>query len=296
MRRISAKVALMALLLASALPTHASAADERQIFVSVRGADGAPVKELAPGDLSIREDGTIREILRVQRATAPLTIAVLVDTSDAADSAIADIRRGMEAFLSALGPAHQVALITFGERSTLVVDYTTDRESLRKAAARLHTRTGSGAYLLDAIVDASRGLQKREPERPVMIAIVSEGVEFSNRTHTTVLPQLYESGAMFHALVVSTGARANPLADEMMHRGMVIDEGTRGSGGERQQLLSSIALPATLNELAAELQNQWVVTYARPEALLPPERLQVQAAREGLTVRARTRLPEKRRP
>lgn len=294
MRRISAKVALVVLFLASTLPVSVRAADERRVFVSAVGTDGTPVTELSPGDLTVREDGVAREVLRVQRATGPLTLALLVDTSVAADLAMADIRRGINAFLDTLDPQHEVALISFGERSTLLVDYTTDRDRLRKAAARLHARTGSGAYFLDAVVDAARGLEKREPERPVMVVLTTEGVEFSNRTHTTVLPRLYESGARLHALVIGTGPRANPLADETLHRNMVLDEGTRATGGAREQLLTAISLPSVLTELAKQIQDQWVVTYARPEALVPPERLQVEGAREGLRVRAPTRLAETR--
>jgi hypothetical protein len=176
------------------------------------------------------------------------------------------------------------------------VDYTTDRERLREAANRLYPRSESGAYLLDALMDAARGLERREPERPVIVALATEGIEFSNRTYTQVLPRLAESRAAFYALVLDTGTRADPTRDEVRHRDMVIAEGTRASGGKREQLLSAISLPAVMTELAAELQDQWVVTYSRPDALLPPERLQVEAAREGLTVRAPTRLPDKGKP
>jgi VWFA-related protein len=296
MRRISANLALITVFLASPLPATAVAAQERQVFVSVLDADGAPVTELAPRDLVVREDGVVREVLRVQRATHPLTIALLIDTSTAAETAVADLRRGVNAFLEGLDPKHEVALISFGERSTLLVDYTTDRQRLRQAAARLYPRTASGAYFLDAVVDASHGLQKREPERPVIVALVTEGVEFSNRTHTTVLPRLHESGATLHALVISTGTQASLLEQETLHRNMVLDEGTRTTGGRREQILSPISLPSQLTELAKHLQDEWVVTYSRPDALLPPERLQVEGTREGLRVRARTHLAAQRQP
>jgi hypothetical protein len=39
-------------------------------------------------------------------------------------------------------------------------------------------------------------------------------------------------------------------------------------------------------QLAKELLNQYTVTYARPETLIPPERVDVSTTRSGLTVRA----------
>jgi hypothetical protein len=120
---------------------------------------------------------------------------------------------------------------------------------------------------------------------------MTEGVEFSNETYQPVLRRLYASGATLHALVLGTG-QTDPAQEEIRNRNVVLDEGTRGTGGRRDQLLSSIALAPTLKELAAELEHQWIVTYARPESLLQPERVQVEAKREELTVRARTKLPE----
>ena len=50
--------------------------------------------------------------------------------------------------------------------------------------------------------------------------------------------------------------------------------------------LSALASTAT----AASPLNQYVVTYGRPDKLIPPEKLQVTTTRPGLTVRARTRI------
>jgi hypothetical protein len=44
-------------------------------------------------------------------------------------------------------------------------------------------------------------------------------------------------------------------------------------------------------QLADELLNQYVVTYSRPEQLIPPEKLDVSVAKPGLTVRAPKRVP-----
>jgi hypothetical protein len=119
---------------------------------------------------------------------------------------------------------------------------------------------------------------------------MTEGVEFSTLTYPTVLERLFESGAQFHALVLGSEVRANQLQDEIRNRNVVLDEGTRGTGGRRDQLLSSIAIKPALLELATELQHQWVITYSRPESLIPPDRVRVEAKKPGLTVRARTRI------
>ena len=49
-------------------------------------------------------------------------------------------------------------------------------------------------------------------------------------------------------------------------------------------------IPEALLRVADELNNQYVVTYGRPERLIPPEKLQVTVTRPGVTVRARTKV------
>ena len=75
---------------------------ERSMFVSVLDSSGTPVEGLATADFVVEEDGTEREVLRVGRATAPMQLAVLVDTSGSAAFAIRDVRNGLEAFVSRL--------------------------------------------------------------------------------------------------------------------------------------------------------------------------------------------------
>ena len=73
----------------------------------------------------------------------------------------------------------------------------------------------------------------------------------------------------------------------------MISEGTAATGGRRDQLLSELAIPDALAKLAGELLNQYVVTYGRPDALVPPEKVQVTVKKPDVTVRARTRLTGK---
>ena len=66
---------------------------------------------------------------------------------------------------------------------------------------------------------------------------------------------------------------------------MVLDEGPRQTGGRREELLTSMALDAKLGQLGDELTHQYKVTYARPQSLIPPERVTVAAAKPGVTAR-----------
>ena len=282
-------IAAIAVTAALALPSTALAqAKPTDIYVSVVDAKGAPAPGVTAEDFRVREDGTAREVLKAGPATAPLTVALLVDDSQAASPALQMIREAVQEFIAALAGKGEMSVVSIGERPTIVVDYTTDTKRLQDGAKRIFPRSGAGGYLMDAIVDVSRGIQKREAARPVIVVLMMENsVEFSNRSYDNVLGELAKGGAALH--VVSLGQPSGSLSDELRNRDQVVAIGTERTGGRRDNVLALTAAAPKMKQLAQELLNQYVVTYARPDTLIPPEKIDVTVARPGLTARARTR-------
>ena len=178
---------------------------------------------------------------------------------------------------------NEMALTTLADRPTILTDYTTNAAELHKGVDRIFSQPGSGTLLLEGIIEICKGIKVRESKRPVIVAITTEGIEFSERYHDLVLEPLKDSGASFHALVV--GPMSRSLSDAARERGIVLDEGTTLTGGRRENVLTSMSLPAKLKELATELTHQYLVTYAHPESLIPPERITVSAKRPDLKAR-----------
>ena len=282
----------LALATACAVPAHLHAQTKpTAIYVSVVDAKGEPVTGLTAADFRVREDNTVREVLSATQATEPLTVAFLVDDSQATQQATQMIREAVDAFITALQGHAEMSLSTFGERPTLLVDYTTDAAKLKAAGKRIFPRQGAGAYLTEAIREVSRGFQKREAKRPVIVVLALDNeTEFSNLHYEQVLDQLAKSRAALH--VVSLGELSSSLSDEMKNRNQVIALGTERTGGRRDNVLALTGAAPRMKQLADELLKQYVVTYARPETLIPPEKVEVTVNKPGLTARARTRTGE----
>jgi VWFA-related protein len=273
---------------AAVLPAEVFAqARERTMYVSVLDRDKKPIKTLQPEDITIREDNAAREILRIVPATDPMQIALLVDNSQAATQHIQRMRDALTAFVNKVANGtHEISFVTVADRPTLVLDSTKDAKALvSKGVNRLFAQPGSGMTLLDSIVQTTKGFQKREAARPVIVAVLTEGPEFSQDHYQSVLDALQNSGTAFYALVLTEGPEANPAEDETRNRNIVLDRGTKETGGRRETLITEMALQDNLLTIADELLTQFKVTYARPEQLIPPKNITVEAKAAGVTAR-----------
>jgi hypothetical protein len=273
-----------ATILVCSIALHAQAT-ERRLYVSVVNEAGAPVTDLGPSDLVVREDNVAREVLRVEPAQTPMQIAVMVDNSQAARDFIRDIRVGVEAFVNDMmnGTRHQLSIVAVGERPTILAEFTGDRAQVLKGVTRIFEQRQSANYLLNGLMEVSRGFARREAERPVIVAVTTEGPEYSSRYWEDVLRPVRNASAALHVIVL--GSPSNDISEDARNRSAVLDQGPELTGGLRESLLVGSALPGALKRLAAELRSQLLVTYARPPALIPPERVTVTTTRPGLTAR-----------
>ncbi len=243
-------------------------AREQTLFVSAVDEKGEPVEGLGPDAFIVREEGVRREVLRVSRATEPIDIALLVDNSAAVQDEITFIREAGSAFVARMAPGNQIAVIALADRPTILTDYTSDPKRLTDAIGRLFPMSQSGMTLLDAIAETSSGLERRETPRAVIVAVFTDGIEFTNRYSKDVVAAARSARAALHLVTIGTFYHSDEHS--MRERSFLLEEGPRATGGQRISLLSPHGLDQAMQRLARELSSQYKVVYARPESLIRP--------------------------
>ena len=268
----------------------------RNVYITATARNGAPATDLTREEVTVREDGKPREVLKVAPASAPMQIALLVDD---AGPGIQHIRVGVGEFIQILQDRAEIAIVSTAGQNSVVVDFTTDSGTLMNGVRRLVTRTTSGGYLLDAIQESARTLRRRESARPVIVVLALEGTEYSSVAPDKVLESVRQSGAVVHVLSVGkptlktmTPWNQRPTQsihdslDETVSRGSVMADATRQSGGRLEQVVEATGIPARFSEIARELRDQLVVTYAHPPDTKGAGRIDVSVTRSGVKVRA----------
>jgi hypothetical protein len=264
---------------------------ERGIIVGVAtsGSGDAPVTDMKVPDFTVRENDVAREVIRAAPAPPPSHVYLLIDDSQATQGLAAFLRPAMTATISklaAMDPAPQLALMTFGERPNRRVDFTPNPEQLLKVANGLFPVTGSGAYFLQAITDVTKELKKREAASPVIFAFVSEaGPEFSSELHRQVADALRGAGASLWVVTLQLGAV--PMGSSAAReRASVLGDVTRDSGGMNKVVLSAQGIEQAFSTVTALITSRYLVTYGRPDSMVPPEKIEVTSRRKDVRILA----------
>jgi hypothetical protein len=254
----------------------------RSVHVNTFDEKGDPVEDLAPADFVVKEGGKAREVRAYHPASGLMQIALIVDDN------------GTGLF--------RAPLYRFGQPLKLT-DYTMDARVLSEALGGLSVRpaTPDGGQLLQGIYEAATDLEKREARRPVIIALSVPGEEHKTLPARHVLDKLKDSGASLHVFLVA-GSAGRPMAnvtkpsallEENMNLGEVLADGSKQSGGTREDIVASAGGLIGLQRLAEDLLHQYVIDYDLPPGTKPSDRISITVKRKGVSVRAPARIPNR---
>jgi VWFA-related protein len=250
-----------------------------QVYATVTGSRDKAVDDLTRDDFLVLEDGIPQEIVHFAHEETPLSIVLLVDSSESMMGRIDEARRGLEDFIGSVRPIDRVMVVEFDAEARILSEFSREKGALKKALEGM--RPDGSTALYDALALSIDRLEPRDQGR--VVVLLSDGVDASfdggsAKTFEEVLRRAHETDTRVFTIGLGVSvdrAELERLAGE--------------TGGEAWFSMSPGELSGVYREIGRELHNQYLLSY-QPAAFVADGRwrnIEVRVRRSGLSVIAR---------
>jgi len=278
--RVVGPFAAVVVALAAVLTTSVRALPQGQqkvALVTVVADASGRSKDLTAKDFVVTEDNAKREVVDAQLADDPLSIALLIDTTQPPMGAIPptqDLRTAVTSFIRTVQAAEPTAKFSITETAgaaVTAVPFTTKFDDLQTAIGRLVPNQPRGAVLLEALIDASKRLGEQPPPRRAIVSVDFNSLEASaERSLKDAVEAVHKAGATLWPVSVRgsgtggtdlTGMKSSfqpsPIREEAFNKI------TQANGGMRLQPVDAPGLEPNLKIVANSLTSQYTITFVR---------------------------------
>jgi VWFA-related protein len=251
--------------------------DVVNILTSVHDKRGGLVANLNKDDFTVLEDGQQQTIKYFDRETdLPLTIGLLVDVSGSQRNLIQTERSAASQFFSkVLRKKDEAFLISFGEESELLQDYTGSARLLQEGLNQLRVSSGvgglhpgpvptaggpRGTVLYDAVYLAAQEKLRSEVGRKAIV-LITDGVDQGSRmTRSQAIEEAQKSDAVIYSILYQDPSAYGPFGGGGGGEGelrRMSDE----TGGRVFKVDRKHSLDEAFQELQDEMRSQYAIGY-----------------------------------
>jgi Ca-activated chloride channel family protein len=258
-------VALVASLAAqTATPRFRTSIDTIVVTVTITDANGRLITDLSKDDFEITEDGTPQEVTQFTAERVPVSLGVLLDTSDSMRGRrIVDARDAFDRFVGGLlEPEDEAFVAMFNHTPRLLRGWKQPPSSLEHALDEVKPTGGTAIY--DALVALTPMLDRRTNTRAALVVISDGRDTASDRTLGQAREIIRRTDAFVYAVAIdeddgreSTRVNADALR-----------EITGPSGGYTEVVKTAEDLGPATERIANELNHQYTLGYS---ASRPPD-------------------------
>ena len=272
---------MLAMLLALVVAAPAAEANggARTVTVAVYTKQAAPVEDLTPDELTVKEDGKKKAVLGVERDHRPLDVALIVDSSAALGPLYRrDLVDAALSFRDSLPEEARLAVWTSGGAPSKIVDFGTDRETTEQALKMV--AAGGKNYTLDTIIDASRDLRSERAARRVLAIVTNTDVEASRTLIQRTFKVVGRTRVTPMVVLIKAGGKPAQTWDSET----LFEKMGEGYGGTYEEILTPMAAAKRLRGVATDLGSQYQVRYT--SGADKPTFPEVKVKRKDVRVRA----------
>ena len=222
-----------------------------ELYTTVLGADGRPLKDLSEDDFKVLEDGEVQTIQRFERVEGlPIHAGILIDTSGSMRQSLPTVRQAALRFLEqAITPKDRAAVITFSKFPRLAVKLTNDLTELGGGLAGLAPEGETALY--DSLIFSLYYFTGIRGQRAILL--LSDGKDESSEfSFEEALEYARRAGVTIYSIGLGLGR------GEARGR---LDQLSRETGGRSFFIHSVDELPEIYRSIQEELRSQYLVAY-----------------------------------
>jgi Ca-activated chloride channel family protein len=274
----------------AAVPTFGVDVEVVSLSLAVTDPQGRPVPDVTERDVAVFEDGHHEPICLFTREEWPITLVVLIDSSDSMNLVLPVAKAAARRLLGLLGPGDRAQVAQFSRRLTVRQDFTSDRQALDAAVDAIAIDGATALY--DALYVCLKDLVARrrngKMERRALV-VLSDGNDTASMIRDE---QVLDLARQAEVSVYAIGLRQAPLFDRPADPlpTYFLTALARETGG-RAFFPSALAdLEGTYDQIAEELRTLYGVAYisSNPARDGSWRRIQIRTLRPNLLVRHRS--------
>ena len=282
----------------AALP-EVPVAQIKRALVRVIDENNRTVSDLTAKDFTATESGEDREIVSVQKVTAPVNLILLLDVSGSVQNYETFIRKAARSFVDTVSANDRIAIITFNDDVKQLTPFSTDKVYLSTSLDSFEAGGGTAYYdaLAFTIADVLRPFRG---ERTAIVVLTDGDDNRSFLPFDSLKGSIQESGALIYPLYVpstliaasAAGGDFTTPVDPLRTKYMGLTTKAEGEGeklakisGGRYYPISQLSqIQAAYNDIVEQLRTAYYVTYRGVSNSGRSPKLRIKTKRDGATV------------
>ena len=266
----------------------------KKALVRVTDSNDRAVAGLAATDFEVIENGTVREILSVERSTTPFNLVLLLDVSGSVEDNVNFIRKAARSFVETIDKNDRISIVTFNEDVKTLSKFTTDKGKLSESLDTFDAGGGTAYYdaLAYTITDTLRSLKG---DRTAVVVLTDGDDNRSFLAFASLLGSIQESGALIYPLYVPSGliaaatVNSNVPIDPMRTKYMSLTAKSEGEGERLAKVSGGVYYPITqisqiqkaYEDIVVQMRSAYNITFRSEIAAGNSPRLKIKAKREN---------------
>ena len=246
----------------------AVAVDLVNLQVLVTDKKGNIITGLKPENFTIYEDKVKQEITHFAPVESSITAVILVEFSNNIRYFVDDVWNAMYYFAKSLRKEDWVAVVGYDLRSTILCDFTQNKQTLYEALRRFKYPTFWESNLSDALIDVLDRTQ--EIDGKVAVVLISTGLDtLSRHTYDDALKKCKQASASVFAISVGQHFRLqyDDYLSNMSKMDLMMGDNRLRSfadftGGASFFPRFQSELPSIVDSISKMLRNQYSLAYA----------------------------------